>query len=329
MADLATAARLISTGARIALARWRRGPQRPGWSWRTETAAMFIKGEFNRTRHVDLPTLRAHVDRMALPPLPPHRVPTRRGRLGGLGAGWLTPPGAPADRRVLYLHGGGYVFGSLRSHGAFLAHLASRAGLEIVAPKYRLAPEHPFPAALDDAEAAYHALLDEGQDPARLVVAGESAGGGLAAALLLRARHRGWPLPAAAALVSPWVDHTFSFDSIEDNAPDDFADLGLARRWSTAYLDGADPRDPRVSPLFADPTDLAGLPPLLLQCGGAEMLRDEARAFAQRARAAGVTVTLDEWPDMFHVWQFGAPALPEATAAVQRLARYIADGCTG
>ncbi len=322
MSDLSSAARLLLTGARVAWRRHRRGPQRAGWTWAAETSSMFMKAEFDRTRHLDLQALRSHVDSMTLPSLPPHRLAPEPGRLAGIPCVRFSPRGAPVDRQILYLHGGGYVFGSARSHRAFISHLASRARIVTHVPEYRLAPEHPFPAAIQDAVAAYRALLDQGADPSRLVVAGESAGGGLTAALLLRLRDDGVPLPRAAALVSPWVDHTFENDSIARNEPDDFADRQLAERWSAAYLAGADPRDPLASPVFAD---LQGLPPLFVQYGRAEMLLDEIRVFVARARDAGVDVTADEWDDMFHVWQFAAPVIPQAGQAVARLAAWIRD----
>ena len=313
---------LAACAARVTKDRLAGRPRRPGWSFQAEATARLLKDEIHRTRGLDLPTLRAHLDRFAFPALPMDRVPRRAATLGGV-PGWrLDPPGAPAGSALLYLHGGGYVFGSIRTHGAFVSALARRAGLRTWFPEYRLAPEHPFPAALEDAEAAYLAIVASGQSPERLVVAGESAGGGLTLALLLRLREAGHPLPAAAALISPWVDHTLASPSIDRNAPYDFADRGLAARWSAAFLAGTDPRHPLASPIFAD---LDGLPPLIVQVGGAELLHDEVTALVDKARAAGAEVSFTDWPDMFHVWQFALAVLPEGARATDALARFLRD----
>lgn len=298
-------------------------PRAPARSWLAESSCQLIRRELDALRHRDIATLRHRVDEMALPVL--HRFGVRlvRARVGDL-PGWrfdladAAPPSSlgPKGDRMLYLHGGGYVYGSARSHGAFVAQLAAAARLPAVFPEYRLAPEHPFPAALEDALAAYEALLAEGQDPSRLVLAGESAGGGLCVALMIALRDQGLPPPARAVLISPWVDHTFSHPSVDENSPYDCADRPIAEQWSAAYRCGADPRDPRISPLFAD---LAGLPPIRLQFGSAEMLRDEDRDLADRLGRAGVDVRSSEWPGMFHVWQFAAPVLPEGRSAIAEL----------
>ena len=313
---------LAACAARLAADRLSGRPRRRDWSFATEAVARLLKDEIHRSRNLDLQALRAHLDRFAFPALPADRVPIRRASLGGV-QGWrLDPPGAPEEAALLYLHGGGYVFGSIKTHGAFVSALARRAGLRTWFPEYRLAPEHPFPAALEDARAAYLGLLGSGQAPERLALAGESAGGGLALGLLLSLRKTGSPLPACAALISPWVDHTFSGGSIALNEPYDFADRALAERWSAAYLAGADPRHPLASPLFAD---LAGLPPLLVQVGGAELLHDEVEELVAKARAQGAEVAFTDWPGMFHVWQFAQALLPSGAQATDELARFLRD----
>jgi phosphinothricin tripeptide acetyl hydrolase len=236
-------------------------------------------------------------------------------------AEWLTPPSARADAVLLYLHGGGYVVGSPRSHRHLAAAIAAAAGTSGLLLDYRLAPEHPFPAAVDDAVAAYRWILDGGVEPARVAIAGDSAGGGLTLATLLAVRDGGLPPPAAAACISPWVDLTCSSGSYAEKAASDpiVRQPGISQM-AGLYLGGADPRTPLASPLFAD---LAGLPPLLVQVGSEEMLLDDAVGLADRARAAGVETALEVWPDMIHVWHWFLPMLDEARAAVEGIAAFI------
>ena len=188
---------------------------------------------------------------------------------------------------------------------------------------YRLGPEHPYPAAVDDALTAYEWLLDAGFEPDRIVVAGDSAGGGLTLATLLALRDRGRPLPALGVPISPWTDLTLSGESMTSMAEHDpmVTRHGL-QRMADWYVGGADPKAPLVSPLFAD---LAGLPPLLIHVGELETLRDDAIRFAERAIAAGVDVTLEVWPEMIHVWHVFGPDVPESEAGVARIAQFIAE----
>jgi phosphinothricin tripeptide acetyl hydrolase len=236
-------------------------------------------------------------------------------------AEWLTPPGARQDAVVLYLHGGGYVIGSPRSHRHLAAAIARAAGTRALLLEYRLAPEHPFPAALEDAVAAYRWLLGHGIAAARIVVAGDSAGGGLTMATLVALRERGLPRPAGAVCISPWVDLTNSAASYRTKAAADpivtQEGIGLMTR---AYIGDADPRRPLVSPLFAD---LRDLPPLLVHVGSDEVLLDDAVGLAERARKAGVDVTLEEWPGMIHVWHWFLPMLDEAERAVAAIGRFV------
>jgi len=234
---------------------------------------------------------------------------------------WVTGPGAADDRMVVYLHGGSYVLGSIATHRSLVARLSEVCGATALVVGYRLAPEHPFPAALDDALEAYRWLLGRGADPARVVVAGDSAGGGLAAAMLVALRDGDVPLPAAAVLLSPWVDLEGTGASLLANADaDPMIELHGLRRAAAAYLDGADPRTPLAAPLYAD---LTGLPPVLIQVGGREALLDDSVRFFERARAAGVEVYLDRWDEMIHVWQAFAPLLPEADAALERVGAFV------
>ena len=239
---------------------------------------------------------------------------------GAVPCEWVVARGASRDTVVLYLHGGSYVLGSIATHRNLAARLSAASGASALVVGYRLAPEHPFPAALHDALAAYRWLRTR-VDPARIVVAGDSAGGGLAAATLVALRDAGDALPAGAALLSPWVDLEGTGGSLAANAgADPMIDRDGLLRAAAAYLGGADPRTPLAAPLHAD---LAGLPPLFIQVGGREALLDDALRFAARARAAGVPVRLDRWDEMVHVWQAFAPLVPEATAALARAGVFI------
>jgi monoterpene epsilon-lactone hydrolase len=240
---------------------------------------------------------------------------------GGVAAERIAVPASRTGRLVLYLHGGGYVMGSADSHRHLAAAIAEAAQASVLLPAYRLAPEHPFPAALDDALAAYGWLLDGGQAPTSLVIAGDSAGGGLALATLLAARDRGLPLPAGAALISPWVDLSCSLVSLETLAArDPIVKKGSLAECARHYLVGRDLRSPLASPLYGD---LRGLPPLLIQVGSEEVLLDDARELDRRAREQGVRTTLEIWPEMIHVWHWFAAQLREGRDAIARLGEFV------
>jgi len=236
-------------------------------------------------------------------------------------AEWLAPPGARTDAVVLYLHGGGYVIGSPRSHRHLAAAIARAAGTRALLLDYRLAPEHPFPAALDDALAAYRWLLGRGVSPARIVVAGDSAGGGLTVATLLALRDRGEPLPAGGVCISPWVDLTCSGASYATKAAvDPIVIRDGVDMMAHAYVGAGDRKAPLVSPLYAD---LRGLPPLLVQVGSDEVLLDDALGLGSRARGAGVDATVEEWPAMVHVWHWFLPMLDEAERAIGVIGDFV------
>lgn len=258
--------------------------------------------------------------------LPAQRIERESGTLGGVGADRLRPAGSRPVRRVLYLHGGAYVFGSPATHRPLTGRLARSADAEVVAIDYRLAPEHPFPAAVDDALAAYRALLAEVPASA-IVVAGDSAGGGLSLALALSIRDAGLPPPAALALLSPWTDLTLSGASHRERAARErlltTATLAADAR---AYAGSADLATPRLSPLFAD---LRGLPPMLIQVGGEEILFDDSRRLADAAAAAGVPAQLVVYEGLWHVWQLFGGALPEADRAIEALGRFVRDATPG
>lgn len=247
----------------------------------------------------------------------------RPGRLGGCAAEWLSPKGPAPAPCVLYLHGGAFVTGSIGTHRAIMARLAHAAGARVVGIEYRLAPEHRFPAGLEDCVAAYRELLEAGEPPARLVIAGDSAGGGLAASTLLALKQRGLPLPAAAWLLSPAVDLADARPSWARNAGWDYLSP-LADSVATlvpVYLGpGADAATPLASPLRGD---LAGLPPLLIHVGEKEVLHDQVVEFADRARAAGVDVTLVVGADMVHVYPAFLGLVPEASEAFAAAGAFV------
>jgi epsilon-lactone hydrolase len=242
----------------------------------------------------------------------------------GVHAEWVRPAVSVAtDACVLYLHGGGYVIGSCNTHRGLASHLAARTGMAVLLVDYRLAPEHPAPAALDDALTAYEWLLARGFEPGRVVVAGDSAGGGLTLAALMALRDRGRPTPALGVAISPWTDLTLSGGTMDSlHADDPMVQRAGLQRMADWYVADGDVTDPLVSPNFGDPT---GLPPLLIHVGTVEVLLDDSLQFAAAAEAAGVDVTLEVWPEMIHVWHAFGPNVPESEAAVTRVAEYVAD----
>ena len=241
--------------------------------------------------------------------------------LRGIPGQWLRPPGAESAT-VLYLHGGGYVIGSPRSHRHLAAAIARAAAGSALLPDYRRAPEHRFPAAVNDAVSAYRWLIDDhGARPDSVVIAGDSAGGGLMLATMVALRNAGVPSPAAGVGISPWTDLTCSQPSHTTRAAaDPIVDASTLRRMASAYLGSSDPRTPLASPLHGD---LRGLPPLLVQVGTDEVLLDDATALVARARAAGVDATLEVWDRMVHVWHWFLPMLDEAQAAVDRIGAFV------
>ncbi|MDH4146912.1 MAG: alpha/beta hydrolase [Acidimicrobiia bacterium] len=239
---------------------------------------------------------------------------------GGVPAEWIDAPGAAQDAAVLYLHGGGYVAGSIDSHRNLTGNLAAAMGCRILALHYRLAPEHPHPAPVQDAVAAYRWMLGQGLSAERIMIAGDSAGGGLTMATLLALRDGGDPLPATATGISPWVDMEGKGDSMKTRADaDPMINRDMLLQIADLFLGGADPTDPLAAPLQGE---LAGLPPLLIQVGDAEVLLDDSTRFAAKAEAAGVDVTLEVWPEMVHVWHASAGFVPEADQAIARIAEF-------
>jgi acetyl esterase/lipase len=243
--------------------------------------------------------------------------------LGGVPGEWITFPQVAGGRTILYLHGGFYLLGSIQTHRSLVGYIAAAAQAHALIIAYRLAPEHPFPAALDDAYTAYSWLLAHDTQPEQIILMGDSAGGGLVLSLLLTLREQGIALPAAAVFLSPWTDLSLSGESWKTNAKKDLMiNPRIAEVVPSLYIPGADPCQPLASPLFAD---LRGLPPMLIQVGSDERLLSDSTRLAERARLAGADVTLEVWPKMPHVWQFAARVLPEARQAVDRIGEFVSS----
>jgi epsilon-lactone hydrolase len=235
-------------------------------------------------------------------------------------AEWLIPAGASTDRAILYTLGGGYVSGSCQDHRAMVAKLAQGSGVSTLMFDHRLAPEDPFPAALDDAVTAYRWLLAEGVAPSNIVIVGESAGGGLCLATLLALRDQGLPLPAAGVAMSPWTDLALTGESYTTKLEASIDPPGMSAVCSKYYVGAHDPRLPWISPLYGD---LRGLPPLFICVGTNETLLDDSIRFAEKAEAAGVEVTLRAWDEMIHCFPLLAPLFPEATQALAEICLFI------
>ena len=245
--------------------------------------------------------------------------------VGAVPGEWVTAPGAAADRVVLYLHGGSYVQGSPRTHRVITSRIAMASGARVLVLDYRLAPEHLFPAAVQDATAAYRWLLERDITPEHVAMAGDSAGGGLVIATAVALREAGMPLPAALVCISPWTDLEGTGESRVTRAKADpmFSPDGIAEA-GRKYLGDADPRTPLASPIYSD---LRGLPPLLIQVGNDEVLLSDATRLAERASAAGVATTLEIWPDMWHVWHAFAGFVPEARRALREIGEWVSKHC--
>ncbi|MGC1619342.1 MAG: alpha/beta hydrolase [Candidatus Acidiferrum sp.] len=288
-------------------------------SWQAHLAVWIVKRRVKRR-------LRGAPDyrwaRKVLTPDPytvPKAARISSAEVGGIPGEWVEGSSA-SKTALLYLHGGGYFACSAETHRPITVAYALE-GFRVFAANYRLAPEHRFPAALDDAVAAYRGLLGQGHSPQRIVVGGDSAGGGLAICLLLALRDAGVPLPAGAALFSPWTDLAATGESIRTNARRcamfHGKDIGPSARY---YLGETDPRTPLASPLYAD---LAGLPPILIHVGANETLLDDSTRLAERARAAGVRVELKVWPVVPHAWQLAPHKIPEARQSLRESAAFL------
>jgi len=269
----------------------------------------------------DVAAQRARLDTLAdfFPVSPDTAV--EQSSIGGVKGEWVRTGNARKDAALLYLHGGGYMTGSPKSHRHLVAALSDAAGIGVFAADYRMAPEHPFPAAVDDGVAVYKGLLDSGLAPSKLAIAGDSAGGGLTFATLVAARDKGLPMPACAIGISPWTDLSQGGEAYRTRLKRDpmITKDGLDAM-ASAYLGGKDAKTPLASPIFAD---LKGLPPLLIQVGTEEALHSDSTGFATRAETAGVEVSFESWAGMMHVWHIFFPILSEGRDAIARIGTYL------
>jgi acetyl esterase/lipase len=318
----------LATAVEVTARRLTAGPLRPSWSFRAEFYRTMVRNLTERSKVRGDHWLRALQG--ALPSILPAALRSARFSpvvAGGVPCEWVLPPGvdvdaSPPSRAIVYIHGGGYVIGSVEASREIAARLALGVGVPVLVPGYRLAPEHRFPAAHEDCLAAVAWLESRGTDVGRVALAGDSAGGALAVATLLARRDAGQRLPVAAALLCPWVEPLADGGSVVANEPYDFGDRTLLVGWIRQYASDEQIRDPRLTLLGAD---LRGLPPLVVQAGEAEVLFDQIRGFAERARAAGVAVQLETYPEMFHDFQVAASLVPEGEAAVESLLRFLAQ----
>lgn len=295
---------------------------RPGWTIMTETVFTALKMDLGRAlRERPLEELRQDLSAPRGMALLSRRVIIEAVEVEGLSAGWFVPPKALEEGVLVFLHGGGFVAGSWRSTDReVIAALALESGLKTLAVDYRLAPEHPFPAALEDVRTALNWLRSQSYESGKIVLAGDSAGGNLALAAMIDARDRGEELPGAAALLSPLVDLRCQSESFKTEQEWDFLPGAFVRWGAKCYAGEEDLEKPLLSPLLAD---LRDLPPIIIQVGGSEIFRDQGQALGEALREAGNDVTFELWPDMVHVWQLLSPVIPEAKRACEGLGQYL------
>jgi len=288
-------------------------------SWQAHAADLLMRVQFKRRFKRATTALEARAVMETATLAAPAGVRFEPGTVGGVAGEWTRAEGAAAGHTLLYLHGGGYIACSPKTYRSLTGAYA-KLGFAVFTPDYRLAPEHPYPAAVEDAEAAWHGLVALGHAPGSLTISGDSAGGGLAMALLLSLRDKGAALPAAAVLFSPWTDLGATGGSVVTNVGRESMLWGPSlAAGATLYLGSADAKTPLASPLYAD---MAGLPPLLIHVGSREILLDDSLRLAERARAAGVRVELRVWPVLPHVWQL-LPFVPEARESMGLAAAFL------
>lgn len=295
-------------------------------SLRAELLRLGIRMFLRRRAHqrFDLDEWRRSMQRIKhLVPTPPERCKTVELSIGRLIAYRVTTPLSQIDRNLLYLHGGAYISGAPDHYRHFTWRLADALKACIWVPSYRLAPEHPFPAALEDVAATYHWLAERTPDKRQLFLMGDSAGGGLMLGLLLKLRDEGGPLPAAAVALSPWTDLALTGTSLQSNASyDPMLNADDLPKLADYYLAGIDPRTPYASPLYGD---TSCLPPVLIQVGSDEILLDDALRMAEKLQQHNPRSRAEVWPRMPHVWPLFAPVLPEARQAIARAMDFVAD----
>jgi monoterpene epsilon-lactone hydrolase len=300
---------------RVLFRRLFKGALHSGWSFRFEWVSAILRTTVKRAVHTTPAVLRRLTPAAPVRPGLARQVSNQEGLWGHLPCLWVTPEGwTQEDGTMLYLHGGGYIVCSYASHRELITRLAVTTGWRLLAVDYRLAPEHPFPAAIDDAYGAYLALLQSDIPAEKLAVAGDSAGGGLSLALLTRLRDTGLPLPSRALLLSPWVDLTVSTESVVLFEKQCYLSADVLRCYARHYCGGENPAHPLISPIEAS---LAGLPPITVVVGEVETLRDESRLLVQRAREAGVWIQAYEAPGLTHVWPAFAGFAPDCRIAFE------------
>ena len=305
----------VAKGLRHAVALRQRllGPRRPSWDATYETLATVLHAYAQMSTRLSVAAQRRAASGFFEQTDVVKATRCDEVDADGVPAEWFHVDGEQPGRLLYYLHGGGYVIGSIDSHRDLIARLCRACGARGFAIDYRLAPENPFPAQLEDALRAYRWLLGQGVEPSKLLIAGESAGGGLTLSTLVALRDEGLELPAAAVVISPWIDLEGLGASAVANAPFDFINRPVLESFASRFVTPAQRRDPRAAPLYAD---LSGLPPLLVQAGAAEALLDDATRLAERAAQAGVEVELDVWDDMIHAWHAFAPLVAQGRAAI-------------
>lgn len=297
------------------------GPRRPTWTLELETVAEVLRRSSTLSAVLPLQLQRRVIDPPRPVTEPMRKVDMTPLDAGGVSAEWFSQPGHDPSRVVLYFHGGGYATGSINSHRDFLARLCIASDTRVLAADYRLAPEHPFPAQLEDSRRVYRWLLEtQGIRPEHIVIGGESAGAGLTLSTLVSLRDEGLPLPAGAVLISGWFDLNSRSTSMQFNSHYDFVTRLGMRAMAKRFAPVAQHRNPLASPVHAD---LHDLPPLLIQVGAAETLLDDSLRVAEAARAAGVEVDLEVWPDMIHAWHVLAPILAEGREAIVRIGEFV------
>ena len=265
--------------------------------------------------------MRKRLDQLGRLSRPARHVAIEEKSIAGLHAEWYRPPQPKPGKLLLYLHGGAYTLGSCDSHRKLVTHMANEGRIEAVMPEYRLAPEHPFPAGLDDAIAVYKELLQSGYSASDIVISGDSAGGGLSVAMMLQLRHEGLPLPGTAVLISPFLDMSASGETMKTRAdrdpwfrPDE---VEVVARY---YCPNEDLRNPLLSPVFAN---VAALPPTLIHVGDDEILLSDSTRFADKLKTAGIDVEIEVFPEMWHVFQLFVGKMPESKAAVKKIGAFI------
>lgn len=300
-----------------------KGPLHPGWTYRFEAIAEIVRKAVLAGVDVPIEKMRAGMIPARIHPSLWRLVKHERSVFAGRPTETFTPTGwTPAGPTLLYFHGGGYITCSPATHRDLISRIAVSGRARTIAIDYRKAPEYPFPAPIDDCEAAYRALLDAGTPPDRIFVGGDSAGGGLTLAVLQRAKEAGLPLPRAAVLLSPWVDLECMGESIKDNAAYDYLPPSGLPMGVEHYLQGGDCRHPHVSPVHAD---LRGLPPILMLTGGAELFLSENRRFAELVRASGTSIVHRIEPGMIHVYPAFATFVPECLPAIHDIGAFIRE----